>query len=515
MGLFDKLLGPPNIEKLKRKADVNRLINVLTNQKDSDIRRQSATALGELGNAQALSALADTLIKDNNLQVRKACAEALGALGDLRATEPLAFALKSEVFRVKKTAPRGLLKEILIKGEHKQIHDAIVNVLHKFGSNSVMSLVAAISTDEMKDWREVWDENLVIKEALKSLGAGAIEPLIATLKDEHPLHRTIAAEVLGDLGNSKAVEPLIDALKDEDNDVRRSAAGALGKLNDPHSVDALIVMLKDEHWHVRLQAATALKKIGDVRAIYPLIESRRAERELTTWEAVDKALLALMAGKPYEVVAAMGPTVVDILIDVLKHEITPPGPVPPPGFPWTLGVLKQVAVLLGEIGDARAVDALANVFERAPNYIPEITTSEDVMEEAAAALAKIGTPAICRMIELLGQFSRDTDIDRFKRAAIIKALERIGAIDALVEAFVRAPSYTPERALPSDIPYVIAATLSRLGKSSVNALLTLLERYTRDTDSDRHKREVIIEAMEHIDGPEAERALAEYRARQK
>jgi HEAT repeat protein len=53
----------------------------------------------------------------------------------------------------------------------------------------------------------------VIKGAAKAfveIGAPAVEPLVAALKDEHNMW---AAEVLGMIGDARAVEPLIAALE--------------------------------------------------------------------------------------------------------------------------------------------------------------------------------------------------------------------------------------------------------------------------------------------------------------
>jgi HEAT repeat protein len=59
MGLF----GPPNIEKLKAKQDLEGLVKALDNKKYADVRCQSAKALGQIGDKSAveplIAALAD------------------------------------------------------------------------------------------------------------------------------------------------------------------------------------------------------------------------------------------------------------------------------------------------------------------------------------------------------------------------------------------------------------------------------------------------------------------------
>jgi HEAT repeat protein len=63
-----------------------------------------------------------------------------------------------------------------------------------------------------------------VTEALVKIGAPAMEPLIAALKDKDSKDSDVcqaAAEALGEIKDPRAVEPLIAALKDEDSDVRR------------------------------------------------------------------------------------------------------------------------------------------------------------------------------------------------------------------------------------------------------------------------------------------------------
>ena len=70
----------------------------------------------------------------------------------------------------------------------------------------------------------------MIKGAAKAfveIGAPAVEPLVAALKDEHNMW---AAEVLGMIGDARAVEPLIAALQNDDQDVRKQALEALDKI---------------------------------------------------------------------------------------------------------------------------------------------------------------------------------------------------------------------------------------------------------------------------------------------
>lgn len=90
MGLF----GPPNVEKMKARKDVMGLINALNYWKDSQVRIQSALALGEIGDLRALQPLV-TALKDWDSDAHDAAAEALVEIGK-PAIECLIVALKGE-----------------------------------------------------------------------------------------------------------------------------------------------------------------------------------------------------------------------------------------------------------------------------------------------------------------------------------------------------------------------------------------------------------------------------------
>lgn len=100
---------------------------------------------------------------------------------------------------------------------------------------------------------------------------GAVEALIAALRDEDARTRLEAAKALGEIGNPSAVEPLIAALKDVNAEVRGAAVVSLSYMKDPRVVEPLIAVLKDESKQVRLYAAGALGRAKDPRAIEPLV----------------------------------------------------------------------------------------------------------------------------------------------------------------------------------------------------------------------------------------------------
>src|SRR5262249_49183310 len=69
---------------------------------------------------------------------------------------------------------------------------------------------------------------------------GAVDGLVALLKDSDAGVRRQAAAALGEIGNARAVTGLTEALKDSDADVRQHALSALGEIGDARAVSAIV-----------------------------------------------------------------------------------------------------------------------------------------------------------------------------------------------------------------------------------------------------------------------------------
>lgn len=91
MGIF----GPPDIDKLKTKQDVDGLIRALAYKKDAQIREAAAETLRDLADERALEPLVEALT-DSDWDVRGAAARALGSIGEARAVAPLTAVLDAE-----------------------------------------------------------------------------------------------------------------------------------------------------------------------------------------------------------------------------------------------------------------------------------------------------------------------------------------------------------------------------------------------------------------------------------
>ena len=296
------LFGPPNVEKLKEKRDVPKLIKAL-GYKEATVRESAAQALGEIGDSRAVEPLSSAL-NDEDLVVAMAARDALIKIG-APAVEPLL----------------GVLKE----GD-KEARKRAAAALGKIGAPAVESLLAALKSDD----------NVVRKTAVEALGKmgipAVVEPLLAALKDEDKAVRKSAVVALGEIGDAQAVEPLCSALQDEDKAVRKSAVEALGELGDARAVEPLCSALQDEDRDVRFGAATALGKLGDARAMEPLLVALKDD---------DKAVRKRAA----DALGKIGEPAVEPLLVALKDD--------------DMGVQQQAQYALGKIGEPAMESLLA------------------------------------------------------------------------------------------------------------------------------------------------------------
>jgi HEAT repeat protein len=185
MGIFSGLFRP-NIEKLKKRSDVERLIRALQHR-DWHVRMDAVEALGMLGDERGVPSLIECL-KDESKHVRREAAVALGILGDKRAIEPLIQALKSE---------------------WDDSETPFVEAIERLGERtSIQPLIKAYK------YRSKWvrgeeDESLgKIQDVIRT------EPTMTVLRDEE---KTLQweSELLKRIGDAREIEPIIEALNYE------------------------------------------------------------------------------------------------------------------------------------------------------------------------------------------------------------------------------------------------------------------------------------------------------------
>ena len=152
--------------------------------RDPQVRKNAARALGDIGSDQAVEGLIAAL-QDRDPQVRKSAARALGDIGSDQAVEGLIAALQDEGGPV--------------------VRKSAAEALGKIGSDQ------------------------------------AVEDLIEALQDTFfDEVGKVAAEALGKIGSDQVVESLIAALQHEDSRVRFFAAEVLGKIGSPACLEKLL-----------------------------------------------------------------------------------------------------------------------------------------------------------------------------------------------------------------------------------------------------------------------------------
>ncbi len=107
-----------------------------------------------------------------------------------------------------------------------------------------------------------------LKVRAKDPNAAKADAMLLDLKDSHWLNRKYAAEVLGEMKESRAVGPLVEALTDEVGDVRQRAYDSLIKIGGV-AVPSLVPLLVSEEDELRQSVTEIIRKIGKP-AVEPL-----------------------------------------------------------------------------------------------------------------------------------------------------------------------------------------------------------------------------------------------------
>lgn len=174
-------------------------------------------------------------LKDKERDIRRQAARALGDIGDKKAVESLAVVMKEdEDGFVRLWAATSLSKMNDGRG--------ISYLFDALGSDDSIGRIKAVG-------------------ALVEVGDAVEGELIEALRNENLLVRGGAAQILGTGGMKKAVPALIAALTDSEPEVRWNAAIALGKMDAAAAVESLKPVLKDPDDTVAYYAEWALAQL--------------------------------------------------------------------------------------------------------------------------------------------------------------------------------------------------------------------------------------------------------------
>jgi HEAT repeat protein len=220
--------------------------------------------------------------------VRVKAVHALARSSDPRAVAPLlAAAVHDTEYSVQFYARQALIDigvpaiaplSAILQGGDKVFHTMISDILVHIGGPQVVEPLLVVSG--LTDRKHSYKADRMVLQALVSIGAPAVEPLITVLADTNNTftHREQAVEALGKIGNARAIVPLSGALRDDNTNVAWKAAIALRTIGTAPAVDALIAALHDQQLPCRwcvvspfLATPEPGPLLTDPRAVEPLI----------------------------------------------------------------------------------------------------------------------------------------------------------------------------------------------------------------------------------------------------
>jgi HEAT repeat protein len=436
---------------LRHTRAVRPLIDVVLRDPTPAVRQQAATALGRIGDEDAMPVLVGALgdpeywmrfraleaiealepkdttslenaLEDANAEVRRRAALALERLGRLEQSfTDLASgeAAKVQAARARLTAMgRAGLSERLVRhlgDDNPQVRANIARILGSVGNpEHTVELLMALADDEI-------DVRLHVIEALGELAApGTCEPLAGLLRDPEGPVRHASADALVRLPIDeleKIVHVLLYTLRDESDDSRVCAARVLGVIPGESITEILIQQIHDRYVEVRLEAVRALgrrKAAAAVDAIGGCLADAYALMRVEAADALTsiggaRAFDLLLAALPQadraqrdsicQAVAELGFEAIHPALDILLGSGDPNARV---GAGW----------ILGGTGDRRAVPLLTHLLH---------DSEETVRSCAAGALGKVSTDeARDALVDSLA------DPNHFVRASIVNALGAVG-----------------------------------------------------------------------------------------
>jgi HEAT repeat protein len=334
------------------KPAVEPLIKALSD-KNGIVRKNAAEALGEIGDTKASEPLINAL-EDDDATVRQFAAEALGKIGDNRALKPLTVALRDRKSKVQEAAREAIEKiiwDMKAKRSLLPLHASLKSresAVRIMAAKALLEIKDPLSIDDLIDALNDNDAEVkkIAREALKVIGRPAVEPLTAFLRDDNPDLCRVVIRLFGEIGDSLAIGHLFGVLKHFGSwQLRYEAADALGKIKDPRIVGPLIEALNDRNSRVREAAAKSLKEVGEP-AVEPLIATLRDENQDVCFKAI-------------VVLGEIGDSrAVEPLVGVLKH--------------FELWAMRfEAARSLGMIKDPRAIGPLTEALYDKDEYVRE------------------------------------------------------------------------------------------------------------------------------------------------
>lgn len=477
-----------------QKDQIPSIVDLLDNS--DEIQRNAALITLKRIGKKNLPALIEAANNASELKY-KALIEICADIADDSLVPVLIEALKHEVSEVRITAARGLANTdnpSVVSAFAEAINDTdvavrrqIVKSLSKMGSDpNTTSILLQALTDPDKDIRvqairalsECRDDAVIqglvdrladpeydvrreVSAALRSIGKHASRYVSTCLKNENPLVRKLAAEILGDLQDPGAAPTLISSFEDSDSDVRNAALDAVVKIGNS-SIPFLIEVLGHSDRFVRQLAVNALGRLGA--------------------ESAGPQIIELLGDPDVEVQAAAA-----LALGKLKHKSAIPHLLKMVCMPrWTTS--NSAAEALTYFGDDVIHDLIGLL----------VDAHGSIRSGIAEAIGSIGNPiAVPALIEAL-----ENSVDFNDRWTLVEALGSLKD-EAASPALVKTLS-DPEI-------YVRRAAAIALGEIRDPNTVADLALALNDPDDD--VRRAAAKSLEQFGTPEASEAVKQWRNR--
>ncbi|MHB9134107.1 MAG: HEAT repeat domain-containing protein [Armatimonadota bacterium] len=279
--IFDVVAG--TLGKIKDHRAVEPLLRALNNPSEQ-VCRAAISALGEIGDPRAISAIRPFANQDKPQLIRRTSILVLCRLGDPATRQAVQADLNSKDAQVQMSAIA-----ILQANPDTSFVSILIERLNT--STGIDKVRAIFWLQDSRDPRTVQPVTACLQDPRADVRAAALQVLLGLREHQvpyanpEPLVKTLCAmlkgypvaerlqviALLGAIGDRRAVEPLLASTKDEHSLIRERTVEALGKIGDRQAAAVLRPLLADDSSRVRAAAAIALGKLKDRQSITLLI----------------------------------------------------------------------------------------------------------------------------------------------------------------------------------------------------------------------------------------------------
>jgi HEAT repeat protein len=459
------------------KKSLDAILGVIRDAQDAALVRAAVMDLGYEKDEAVYPVLIDKL-SDKNPGIQHAAVISLGRYGRAEAIDELT---KPKIFR----SPQSDIRWAAVAAIGKLGDSRVIDCLLKAVEDPEWIVRTQAVTELIGKVRDIIER--------KDVKLARVLVHMLGLKNEEIVG--LAIDGFKEL-ECECTSMLLDSIDNSSATIRANSARALGRLKSRPAVPYLIELLQDSSWEVRARAAEALGSIGDKASIEPLVQKIK-DHAAKVQEAAGAALIKF--GK-----AATMPLLNTLALERDKF------------------ALKAVLLLLGRIGDPKAVPAL----------IAHLGSGYYIVRQAAlTALIRFGGAIVNLLVPLLS-FNRSMIDELRKDAALhtlpepqMRAIKALGGLED--HRAVHLLKQLVEEGLP-DVQEAATAALGQIGCAAWRrccALKVLAEIGKADLvprivpsledDSDNVRYEA-VKAIGRLGGPDALapilRASAEDRA---